>query len=466
MNAAVRRATALLILSSGVAAADLTGPSPEQQNAQVDFNGDRLLDYDEIIFALQRKTTGGGDIIGYQKARQAPKAPAVDQLATVVRDMWLDITDVAQPVSASLPPKFRLDAINPKKLGLTKMIVAAPEEKVTRHERFDKAFNFKVRRSADVLGNDLEDPYEQGALFSYAHDFNVGEDQWAARGVISFERTITENPRYVGPSGDPEGPASGDPVADPERRGHTFFLRAAAHQLNIGFDKVTTGGSDRDELDTLDFFYTARLLWHLPDRNPTGIIGLRSDLSIHYATDFAAEKGVVAATLDLAPQTRLPGHGVFKDIGHYLDRFGDTNAVLRFRWSVAAHFEAGTVEEAGSETSLAGYDDFARIGGKAGLELLICPDRLENRLTLNTTYTHYEALRSRVPSTHLFSAALQYVFPVGSGLFVKADKVDGEILTMTERDMLWTLRLEYTNGTTPLIGEDDNHVLAGLGVAF
>ena len=112
------------------------------------------------------------------------------------------------------------------------------------------------------------------------------------------------------------------------------------------------------------------------------------------------------------------------------------------------------------------YDSFSRFGGKAALEVLILPDRLDERLSLNVNYTQHEALDAKVPNTHLFSATLQYVFAVGSGLFAKSEKAEGEIQTMTERDMLWTFRVEYTNGTTPLVAEDDNHLLLGLGIAF
>ena len=74
----LQRASAFLLLSSVIAGADILGPSTEQQNGQVDFNRDRLLDYDEIIFALQRKATGSGDILTHQKKKRAPKKAAAE----------------------------------------------------------------------------------------------------------------------------------------------------------------------------------------------------------------------------------------------------------------------------------------------------------------------------------------------------------------------------------------------------
>lgn len=428
--------------------AELLPPGPDRLNAQVDFNHDGALDYDELIFAITRKQTGSGDILGFQAKGHAPKAAPPDELNVHIRDEWQTIIDVAVSISGTGPKRFRLDAINPKKLGLEQLIAKAPD--VDHPYKHD--LNYQVRRSKDELGHDLEDPYAQSALFSYARDYNEHRDQWAARGIFSLSYSVMENPDYVG--------------SVPDSKQDRFYLRSASYQLNVGFDKVSTSGTDKDELNSLDIFGTASYWWHLPDNNWTKIVGLTADLSAHDATDFDFQKQVYALTLDLKPQSLFPGDNVYKEVGLFHDRFGDKNCFLKFRWSVELHAEVGTVEDANSEPGLLGYDQFARLGGKAAINILFLPEKLDNRLSANVSYTHYEALENRVPQTHLFSASLQYVLSSGSGLYSLADKKDGEVRTKTKRNNIWTLRLEYTNGTAPLVAEDDDHLLIGLGLAF
>lgn len=454
--------TAALILCAFTLRAEVFPPGPDRLNAQIDFNGDRILDYDEIIFAITRKEKGTGDILAQQALKSAPKAPPVAKLDPRVSDVWLTIVDIAVPLAPGDPPRYRLDAINPRRLGLEKMMVAAPTQVELKRQQYIHDFNYKVRRSTSDLKKPLTDPFAQGALFSFAQDYNTNEDQWAARGVVSFEYSVTQNPTFE--AADLDGKSG----ADSPRAFETdhLLLRSAAYRLNIAFDKVTTGGSKRGEVDTLDFFATAAYWWHLPDNNPTGITGITADISGHYLTDFSGEKAIYAATLDVEPITGLPGHGVYKFLWKRTNRFNEKEFLLGFRWSASLHAETGVVQEANMVPNLLNYDNFTRLGGKAGLEVLLLPDALQSRLSLTADYTHHEALQSDVPSTHLFSAALQYVFPVGSGLYAKSALKKGEEQIMTERDMMWTLRLEYTNGTTPLVADDDHHLLVGLGVAF
>jgi hypothetical protein len=452
---------AALIVCALTSRAEILPPGPERLNAQIDFNGDRVLDYDEIIFAITRKEKGTGDILAQQAMKRAPKAPPVDKLDPRVSDVWLTIVDIAVPIAAGDPPRYRLDAINPRRLGLEKMMFAAPTQIELKQQPYIRDFNYKVRRSAGDLKKPLNDPFAQGALFSFAQDYNTNEDQWAARGVVSFEYSVTQNPAFEGPSSK-ELDANRPGVFDTDR----FFLRSAAYRLNIAFDKVSTGGGNRGEVDTLDLFATAAYWWHLPDKNPTGILGITADVSGHYLTDFSGEKAVYAGTIDVEPITGLPGHGVYKFLWKRTNRFNEKEFLLGFRWSASLHFEAGTVQDANMSPNLMNYDAFSRVGGKVGLEMLLLPDALQSRLSLTADYTHHEALQDEVPSTHLFAAALQYVFPVGSGLYAKNAPKKNEEQVMTERDMMWTLRLEYTNGTTPLVADDDHHLLIGLGVAF
>ncbi len=451
-----------LVLTPRSGEAEILSPGPERLNAQVDFDGNGLLDYDEIIFALAHKLTGEGDLLGQKAKGKAPKAAVPAKLPTKVKDAWQTIEEVALP-SGGHGHEYALGAINPRKLGLEKLLLPAETDEARKHQRYFKEWDYKIRRSVDDLEKPIEDAYAQGALFSYAQDYNRNESQWAARGVISLGYSIVENPDYVGPLGDAKGVFS-DPTTDPQRRSETAFLHSVTYKANVAFDKVTTGGSDREEVDTLDFSGSAAFVWQLP-ANLTGVRHLGAELAGHYATDFNGEKGIYAATLEVTPTTGLPGNGVFKWLGEYHNRFNESNYLLAFRWSVSLHGEVGTVADANAEPALLNYDSFARIGGKANLEVLIFPDAFNNRLTLDVSYTHREALESKVPDTHLFSAALQYVFPIGSGLYSRTAK-KGEVPYRTERDQVWTLRLEYTNGVTPLVAEDDNHLLVGLGIAF
>lgn len=432
--------------------------APQETSAgtsQLDFNEDGYIDYDELIFGLTRKEKGTGDILTVRQAKKAPPAPAARELDPAIYDAYQDVVDGISlaPGSTVTRPRWAVKDIPPASVGMEKPISAAPTDAQISQQRYLHDFTWKLRRTQDDLDKDLEDTYAQAAFFSYAYDFNKEEDQWAARGVLSLEWSSDWNRKYK-----PEISPTGEPVSM-ELSSTDTHLRWARYGVMLDFNKISTGGSDRDEVDSLDFIGSARFSWFLRDVKPlTGVI---LALGVHYNTDFEFDKRVFAGTIDLKPRTTFWGHGSFTNLPP-----GDTDkAFLRVRWFPTLHAELGRVEEAASSTNLRKYEDFQRLGGGLETEFILFPKVFDNRLTLAVSYSHFEGLSDDVPSTHLFKAAAQFVFATGSGIFATR-RSEGETPTRTEKDVTWTLRAEYTNGTAPLVEEDDHHMLVGFGVAF
>jgi hypothetical protein len=234
----------------------------------------------------------------------------------------------------------------------------------------------------------------------------------------------------------------------------------------MAFDKVNTGGSSADEIDTLDFGAGLATDWRVSS-NPFRLQGLTANLTGHWSTDFEFEKKVVGGTLELTPTFGWPGYQTFDALlGTYqiarLDEEGrpETRSFVDFRWWVSLHAEAGQVVDAQSEPGLQGYKGFARLGGSANLQIQPFPEALEHRLNLYASYLQYGAVTAHTPSSHLFRASLQYLLPWAGGIH----NPQNEPGPRTADDITFSLKIEYQNGEIPFVQEKDNSILVGLGI--
>lgn len=311
--------------------------------------------------------------------------------------------------------------------------------------------SWRIRRDASQLsaapadlkgGASFGDVFDQSALFSYGRNFNTDIDQWTARGIVAYSATRNDNPEGA--------------------------LRSLGLDLSVAFDKVNTGGSSTDEVDTLDFGAGLATNWRIPS-NPFRFSGLTTALTAHWSTDFDLEKRVVGGTLEMTPTFSLPGYETVDALlGTYqiarLNELGrpETRSFVDFRWWISLHAEAGQVLDAQREPGLLGYKGFARLGASANLKLEPFPEALEHRLNLYASYLHYEAVTTRTPSSHLFRTSLQYLLPLAGGTRNPQNDLGSE----SKDKITLSLKIEYQNGEIPFVQEKDNSILIGLGVVL
>lgn len=422
---------------------------------QLDVNGNHAIDNpDEVYLGLEYKLHP--DKIDVATIRKTGKIP----------DSVLNATDVGSEYRKfvkkyGVKASYRVTDINPADFGITKTVYPGVDLEALKKKEYVWKQGLRIRRSADQLDSpkadrngdaSFEDQYAESALFSYGRNFNTKIDQWTARGIIAYSLYRLENPWFEQFAPDGRTQIARD----------LHSLRTLGFDLSVAFDKVNTGGSDADEVDTLDFGASITTDWRLPE-NALRFDGLRAVLSGHYATDFNFDKEVVGGTFDLTPTFSWLGYQKFDALfGTYNGPYHEVRSWIDFRWSISAHAEAGNVLEAASEPGLQHYDTFARLGGKADIQLQPFPEALNHRLNLYASYLQYEAVTENTGTSHLFHTSLQYLLPVAGGL-KNPQNAPGP---RTADDILISLKAEYQNGEIPFVQEKDNSIVVGLGILY
>ena len=457
-----------LALSAVIFASPARGISVEEKrkrNAQLDINGDQMLSKEEVKLGLLHLMHP--EKVNLPKIKKDGKLPAEVKTDEALEERYIIFRQTVLP-----PPPYALNAVAPSEFGLDQVFLPGADPVAEALKPYTTKWDIKLRRTTDDLKKPMKDGYEQGALFSYGYNYLTKEDQWTARGVLAISYSAMQNRKYDQLARERvDGKANLPQFTPPE----AAFVRSIDGLFTLEFDKVNTGGSTKGEVDNLKFglhliadLFTGQTAaqenrriaesgGRPQDTKDAFLESVIADLSAMWSTDSNFERNVPSVQLDLTPNFGLPGSH------SYGYPFGNENhrGPVGFRWVVTGHVEVGTVQETGQTGPNFRTDNFARAGGSGVLDVLVLPDLLEDRLSLQAKYLYYKSLMSDVRSSHLFHASAQYVLPIGSGLHKNLPSG-----ARGGRDILATLRVEYQNGEIPLTLEKDESLLIGLGVYF
>lgn len=436
-----------------------------QLNSQIDIRDPGRLDREEVLLGLKNLGTKGGLNLPKIKAEgKFPKGLTEDP-------KLLDRYEIFLFTQKAAPP-YRLADVDPAEFGISEILRPGPGAAEIAQRRRNPKFDINLRRETKQLFKALEDPYAQGALFSYGRDYLTDEEKLSAKGVLGISYSLLKNEEY-----DPYYAEREAGVPNLPRASNILFLRNLENVFTFEFDRLNSSKAGTAGTDKLAFgLHTVADLFfgfqaeefNLQSADADRAAGrevdiskfhnpfLRSvlvDLSAVWTTDSGFDQNIQSLALDFTPFFSLAGSGRY---GH----ISQDNPLLSYRWSVTAHLEAGTVKEAGTATQFK-TDEFARAGGAATLELLFFPIQLNKRLSGEVSYLYYQALNSDVETVQQFRASVQWILAFGTGVFeTRKSGARGE------REAFTALRVEYVSGTTPITLEKEQSLLVGLGVAF
>ncbi|HTG43717.1 MAG TPA: hypothetical protein VK633_04220 [Verrucomicrobiae bacterium] len=458
---------AALVVSVVPAVGQAADSERARLNAQLDIDNSKQLERAEVMLGLKNLRTRGG--INLPKIKETGKLPE----GLLEDEKLLDRYEIFV-LTQKAPPPYALTAVDPAEFGLAGELRQGPSEKEILSRRYNPTFNINLRRETKNLFKALEDPYAQGALFSYSQDYLSGEEQMAAKGVLGISYSLVENPKYrIETDETPDGKAvAAEKPASP-------FLRNFESLFTFEFDRLKTSKPDTEGTDKLAFglHFVADLFLgqsaELANRRMAAaakaegrevdftafqdpiVRSLLVDLSAQWATDSNFNRNIQSVSLDVTPYFKFHGFGRFGHLGGGDD---PKKEWLSYRLSLTGHLEAGTVAEPGKPNL---SDEFTRAGGRGTGEFLIAPGLLEERLSAELSYLYYHGFGSDSHTVRQFKVSGQYVLGWGTGIFgVQSSGARAERKTFT------ALRVEFVNGTTPITLEDEKSLLIGLGVSF
>lgn len=436
-----------------------------QLNSQIDINDNGSLDRTEVLLGLKNLGTKGGLNLPKIKAEgKFPKGLTEDA-------KLLDRYEIFLFTQKAAPP-YRLVDVDPAEFGVSEFLRPGPGAAEIAERRRNPKFDINLRRETKQLFKALEDPYAQGALFSYGRNYLSDEEKLSAKGVLGISYSLLKNEKYDAYFAEREAGVPNLP-----QRSNILFLRNLENLFTFEFDRLNsskagTAGTDKlafglHTVADLFFGFEAeefnrqsanadRAAGRKPDSSKYHHPFLRNvlvDLSATWTTDSGFDQNIQSLALDFTPFLDLAGSGSYGSLPR-------DNPLLSYRWNVTAHLEAGTVKEAGTATQFK-TDEFARAGGAATLEVLFFPIQLDERLSGEVSYLYYQAINSDVETVQHFRASVQWILAFGTGVF--ATRKSG---ARGEREAFTALRVEYVSGTTPITLQKEQSLLVGLGVAF
>ena len=474
----------VISLSKGVCMAALAGVCMAHAgrydaifNRQLDFNNDGFLQEDEIRLGLLNMRSKLNLPALRDKAKKnggkVPKSIFEDHDKKQNDDDYETFRLQYDPNKKMPYPLAEVDHAD----LITTLEQPGPLQKDVEMYPKKSRWDFRVRRTKDkVVGalnnssdtekNALVDPYAEGALFSYRRDLDLSQDVWSARGAMGLKYSLMDNPDYKPPQQRMGGKTNNAPPVD-----NTGALQDFSWLITSTFDRVNTRGgtgTGTKEVDQLTIETGPSGTWAWGSGGPLGMSAATGSITGSLATDFEFNKRVWSVNADLEPLWILPGFHHFGSIGNGTNRIGRVSRLLSYRFGFNIHFEGGVVEEAGSSNTLRQYDSFARIGGKAHVEIHPFPDYFKDRLSLEASYERYQGLLRKNTSPDAFRATARYVLNTRSGLWdmKKAAGDSSSPYVLEQRNILWAFQIEYLNGETPFLDEKDHSITVGLGVAF
>ena len=347
-------------------------------------------------------------------------------------------------------PSYRLSdlAANPyfnaKIFGLGE--AAAPKEKLDTVHLWvpEDKHVLKVRRTLDDLLEDLDNA--KGALISYTNDFNSKTDQWSFHGIVGLNLIEEKNVHFGENENGVRVPLSSADFLNVTER---WFIPS------VQWDKVTTSGTNADEIDALIFRVSTGFKYVSPHARSSLFDGIRFNFSGSYASDSSLDRGVAAGELDIKP---FKSHWDLFNMLH----FGVNSEFQRIgffgiRPELTFHMEGGTVTDDGGDATLMKEDDFLRVGGNFGLSARF--EQVTGRfhalrgLLLRAGLQYYVDVTNSGPDVDLFTASADWLL----------DPPKDENDTNAGH---YTLVVEYRNGRSSLVLQRDNRITVGLGVKY
>lgn len=246
------------------------------------------------------------------------------------------------------------------------------------------------------------------AIFSWSRNFIQDGDTWAARGAVGayFE---SENKR-------------------------------SALSLGADFDRVDSDVPGEKDVDTLVF--RAMGSW-MPawGKNVPGADALEIRYGADYGTNFNFEGGALGAAMELEPIWSIRA---FKGVHSLFGTGGGRSRLNSPAIALRNHFriEGGsTVDDFQAGAGQNG--DYLRAGGV--VEAALWPFGTDRPISLTASYGYLAELAGDGPDYHSFKAGVEW----------RLDK-EGH----------FALRLEYVNGLTPLVLQEQENLLLSLSVRF
>jgi hypothetical protein len=495
--------------SFGAAAAVLLLPMaaaagvPSTLNAQLDMNGNGKLDADEIQLGLIHKKSR----LNLPGLRRLPPKERKEAIAAVIKaaEFQKEESDSAAELAQlqkeyaleSQNPPYSLDRIDPKAFGLRHILVEGQTVEEAANQPQATRWSAALRRTRDGAlkalrdpSSDIQDPFKEGALFSYRRDENAGVDTINASGTFGLSWHLGPNPSYDAaflPKGHDRPVGATVDNMRPLRNSEIFFLTTIDRSDNnkaIPKTEANHPASNPAEKDTLEFEFGLTNQYAWPQRIPEGAtdpseisrfgdnwLGL-SALGVTGAlkctTDSEFRRNIWSGALTLNPVWALPGMEAWHSPFHYTNRYGRECSYFAFRYSLNTELIGGTVEEENSSDFQRAEDGFFYAGFNASIEVRPFPDLLDQRLTLLASYSQYEGLFEGTEGTQEFRASLRYYIPFAFGLPRRfpAKGVKGSDFVYEPGQLMWALQIEYRNGQTPITLEDEQSLTFGVSLAF
>jgi len=279
----------------------------------------------------------------------------------------------------------------------------------------------------DTAGNDMtksaKDLVENGALFSYGHQFDPGVDQWTAQGVLALEHYF-----YWLPFGEPA------------------FATISRLLSFAEFSRIDIGGeTSKKESNSLNLGtgIEQNVAW------PTFSVFDGSIASVRFVeqTDFDFESQIPTAAFEWMPTSDVLGMGSF-------------NTSCPFVWwktDVAIHADVGHVASDGEWTVSQQGDTYAHLGPKISVSIMPFPNWIffrQKPLIITGNFAQYEKLSRDSKEIRIAGAnASFYLRPPPDRPNPVFDPAVA--LTVSFQD--------YRNAENELEG---NVIIVGLGIGF
>jgi hypothetical protein len=415
----------LLLLVTGIftGAISTDAASRSELLSQLDFNEDGELTQFEIKAGLQYRLDPAWEkkIFAFQKAGKATEDDFADADETL-EGRYLEFqrdfgARRAYPLKAKYPnERGEMVLIPAERLGMTKMLGELAPDTTSRWvvKEKDPWKRFRVRRSADQLL--LPSDNADGALFSYSADFKNNTDQWTVHAAVGWDLAFELNDELADAS-DPKNPRAA------VRQFGEIGLKSFFFRPSVAFDKVTTGGSDTDEEDSLVFRFGAGAKYRVPGATVDSVFaGIDGEMNARYDTNSEGEVGIFGGEINLVP---------YMGDAHFLNTGFNSFGPFKAAWSVALHAEWSTVANDGGDPELVARPDIFRAGGVAGVRLV--PKKLTD-LAIGGSYKYYPAWTDDSYGLELLNAFVEWKVFGGEHLSVKINYDRGRTMDREQRD--------------------------------
>lgn len=245
------------------------------------------------------------------------------------------------------------------------------------------------------------------AIFSWGHDFLKDGDTWAARGAVG-----------------------------------AYWNRDDGADFGLGadFDRVSTDVPGEQDVDTLVFraFGGMEVPWK------AGALGMDSLLvkfEADYGTNFSFNGGAAGGAIELEPGWSPPiFSGVWTVFGVHGGRTQFNSPAISMRNIL--RIEGGTTVE-DFQLGDGQNGDYLRGGGS--LEMVLWPFGTESRMSMTAAYGYLAEITGNGEDYHNFKAGVEW----------RLDELGH-----------FSLRLEYVDGLTPLVLQEQQNLLLSLSVRF